>query len=158
MPIPRRAAPTRDPSALPTGRNLYGFDPMRVPTPAAWEIGKGVLDQWWNSQIESGRSPKNLVFSLWAGETMRHQGVMEAQVFAAMGVQPIWDDRGRIEDLRLIPAEEMTRPRLNVTCTVTGSYRDQFPHAIAWINRAVDMVAQADSAETGGDGAENFVR
>jgi hypothetical protein len=37
--------PIKNPDALPTGRNLYGFDPSRVPTKAAWEAGKQALDQ-----------------------------------------------------------------------------------------------------------------
>ena len=32
--------PMKNPDALPTGRNLYGFDPSRVPTEQAWAAGK----------------------------------------------------------------------------------------------------------------------
>ena len=32
--------PIKNPDTLPTGRNLYGFDPSRIPTPEAWEAGK----------------------------------------------------------------------------------------------------------------------
>ena len=36
--------PIRNPDSLPTGRNLYGFDPSRIPTPQAWAAGKEALD------------------------------------------------------------------------------------------------------------------
>ena len=36
--------PIKNPDALPTGRNLYAFDPSRVPTQAAWEAGKQALE------------------------------------------------------------------------------------------------------------------
>src|SRR5690606_4332457 len=32
--------PIKNPDAYPTGRNLYGFDPSRVPTQQAWAAGK----------------------------------------------------------------------------------------------------------------------
>ena len=37
--------PLRTPESLPTGRNLYGFDPMRVPSRAAWDAGQVALRQ-----------------------------------------------------------------------------------------------------------------
>ena len=65
--------PVRNPESLPTGRNLYGFDPSRVPTKQAWEIGIVAMDRWIEDYREThdGRSPTKVAYSLWAGETKR---------------------------------------------------------------------------------------
>ncbi|MEM9383340.1 MAG: cobaltochelatase subunit CobN, partial [Planctomycetota bacterium] len=150
--------PVRNPESLPTGRNLYGFDPTRVPTPQAWAVGRGVIEEWLGRQREEagGSYPEQIAFSLWAGETMRHQGVMEAQVFALLGVRPLWSSAGRVTGLELIPDEELGRPRIDALLSVTGSYRDQFPHLVRWMDEAVTMVV-----EHGGDArasaSRNFV-
>lgn len=146
--------PVRNPESLPTGRNLYGFDPTRVPTEQAWLIGVGVLDEWIKTYRAShqGEFPKRLAFTMWAGETMRHHGVMESQVFHAMGVTPKWNESGRMTGFDVVPAGELLRPRIDVLLSVTGSYRDQFPQLIRWIDKAVQTVA--DIEEPGNNVAE----
>ena len=107
--------PIKNPDALPTGRNLYGFDPSRVPTKAAWEAGKQALDQLLAThRVKSGRLPKKLTFTLWSVETMRHFGLLEAQALWALGVQPQWDAGGRVSGVKLIAREQLGRPRVDV--------------------------------------------
>ena len=141
--------PVRNPESLPTGRNLYGFDPSRVPTRQAWDTGVAAFDAWMvqHRQEHAGRWPEKLAFTLWAGETMRHQGVMEAEALHAMGVKPRWDDAGRMTGLDVVPGSELKRPRLDVLVSVTGSYRDQFPTVMRWIDEAVRQVAQINEAD-----------
>lgn len=136
--------PVRNPESLPTGRNLYGFDPTRVPTEQAWQIGVGVLDEWIQTYRASheGKFPQRIAFTMWAGETMRHHGVMETQVFHAMGVSPKWNASGRMTGFDVVPASELGRPRIDVLLSVTGSYRDQFPHLMCLIDQAVQKVAE----------------
>ena len=136
--------PVRNPESLPTGRNLYGFDPSRVPTRQAWDTGVAAFDAWMaqHRKENAGRWPEKLAFTLWAGETMRHQGVMESEALYALGVKPRWDDAGRVAGLDVLPASELKRPRLDVLVSVTGSYRDQFPVVMRWIDEAVRQVAQ----------------
>jgi cobaltochelatase CobN len=135
--------PVRNPDSLPTGRNLYGFDPSRVPTRAAWDVGTAALDAWIaeHATAHGGRAPEKIAFTLWAGETLRHQGVMESQAFYAMGVKPRWDDAGRMTGIELIPDAVLRRPRIDVLVSVTGSYRDQFPAVMRWLDQAVRQVA-----------------
>ncbi|MEM9379532.1 MAG: cobaltochelatase subunit CobN [Planctomycetota bacterium] len=153
--------PVRNPESLPTGRNLYGFDPTRVPTPQAWEVGRGVIEDWLGGHAEEsgGVLPEQVAFTLWAGETMRHQGVMEAQVFALLGVRPVWNRAGRVTGLELIPDADLGRARIDTLLSVTGSYRDQFPHLIRWMDEAVSMVAELRSGEDAPTGTtpRNFV-
>lgn len=138
--------PLRNLDSLPTGRNLTGLDASRLPTRQAYEVAQGVFDDWLKGWLagHDGRAPRRLALSLWAGETLRHQGVMEAQALVALGVVPVWDESGRPSGLRVIPEAELKRPRVDVMLSVTGSYRDQFPALMALVDRAVAAVSAAD--------------
>ncbi len=115
--------PVRNPDALPTGRNLYGFDPSRVPTRHAWEAGKQAAEKLIAAHRQQhGRTPAKLAVSLWSVETMRHQGLLEAQALWLMGVEPIWDEGGRVIDVKLVPREQLGRPRVDVVLSATGLY------------------------------------
>ena len=59
---------------------------------------------------QTGRAPKKLTFSLWSVETMRHQGLLEAQALWGLGVEPVWDAGGRVSDVKLVPREVLKRP------------------------------------------------
>ncbi|SOD27740.1 cobaltochelatase CobN subunit [Variovorax sp. YR752] len=135
--------PVRNPDSLPTGRNLYGFDPSRVPTRAAWDAGVAAMDAWiaGHAKTHAGKAPEKIAFTLWAGEASRHQGVLESQAFYAMGVKPRWDEGGRMTGIEVIPASVLKRPRMDVLISVTGSYRDQFPNVMRWLDEAVQQVA-----------------
>lgn len=138
--------PIRNPDSLPTGRNLIGLDPARLPTQQAYTVAQLMFDQWlaeWRSR-HGDRPPERLALSLWAGETLRHQGVMEAQALVALGVRPVWDEAGRPRGVAVIPAAELGRPRVDVLLSVTGSYRDQFPAAMALVDAAVAAVSAAE--------------
>jgi len=140
--------PIRNPDSLPTGRNLTGLDPARLPTQQAYEVAQGLFKDWlqaWRSE-HGHTTPERLALSLWAGETLRHQGVMEAQALVALGVRPVWDSSGRPTKVELVPLRELGRPRVDVLLSVTGSYRDQFPALMALVDQAVRLVAQAGEA------------
>lgn len=134
--------PVRNPDALPTGRNLYGFDPSKVPSREAWQAGQAAADAMiadWRKR--HGKWPAKLAFSLWSVETMRHQGMLEAQALAAMGIRPKWDGGGRVVGVEAIPAAELKRPRVDVVLSATGLYRDHFPNLIKWLAEAVKLAA-----------------
>jgi len=134
--------PVKNPDALPTGRNLYGFDPSRIPTKAAWEAGRAETEKLIAQYREKqGEYPKKLAFSLWSVETMRHFGVLEAQAFAALGFKPKWDEGGRVTGIEPIPAAELKRPRVDVVLSATGLYRDQFPNVMRWLAAAAAQAA-----------------
>ena len=138
--------PIRNPDSLPTGRNLTGLDPARLPTRQAYEVAQTVFGDWlkgWRA-AHAGAMPGRLALSLWAGETLRQQGVMEAQALVALGVRPVWDDSGRPVKVELIALQELQRPRVDVLLSITGSYRDQFPALMALIDQAVAAAAQAE--------------
>jgi cobaltochelatase CobN len=140
--------PVRNPDSLPTGRNLYGFDPSRLPTEQAWRAGGEAFAQLLAAyRAEHGREMTKVTFSLWSVEAMRHLGVLEAQVFHALGVKPVWDRFGRIANVEVIPRAELGRPRVDVVVSATGLYRDHFPNVMRQIARAVEKVAALDEPD-----------
>lgn len=136
--------PLKNPDAYPTGRNLYGFDPSRIPTPQAWAAGKQAAEELIAThRARTGAVPKKLAVSLWSVETMRHQGMLEAQALWLLGVEPVWDRGGRVTGVRLVPRAQLGRPRVDVVLSATGLYRDHFPNAMAQLARAVQLAAEA---------------
>ena len=136
--------PIKNPDSLPTGRNLYGFDPSRVPTQAAWQAGKLALEQLLDThRRQAGSTPAKLAFTLWSVETMRHFGLLEAQALWALGVEPVWDAGGRVTGVRLVPRAQLGRPRVDVVLSATGLYRDHFPNVMRQLARAAQLAADA---------------
>jgi cobaltochelatase CobN len=132
------------PDALPTGRNLHQGDSSLIPTKAAWEVGKRLANQLIERhRKEHGKNPERVSMILWMGETGRHQGAMEAQALYLMGVEPEWNARDVVDRLKLIPDEELGRPRVNVLFTASGLYRDGMPEKIIMLDRAARLAASA---------------
>lgn len=155
--------PIRNPESLPTGRNLYSFDPREIPTRTSWGIGQATLRAFLTEyHATHGQYPDKIASVLFAGETMRHRGVAEAQILYAMGMEPVWDRRGRVRidgrggiggGLSLIPDAYLGRPRIDVVVTMTCLYRDTFSCRVGLIDAAVSIVAQHEE-----DGQVNHVR
>jgi cobaltochelatase CobN len=133
--------PIRAPDALPTGKNFYGFDPQRVPTKAAWKVGKKMADDLVaNYRKKHGQHPDKVALILWATETLRHHGVMESKALALLGARPVWNGRGMVKGVELIPESELKRPRIDILVNASGLYRDVFPLQIGLIDDAVQLV------------------
>ena len=151
--------PVRNTDSLPTGRNLYGFDPSKIPTRAAWEAGQQATEAMIAEYRQRhGQYPKKLAYSLWSVETMRHAGVLEAQAMAALGVRPKWDQGGRLSGVELIPAKELKRPRVDVVLSATGLYRDHFPNVMKWLAEAVKLAAAQNEPDNAVRAASNAIR
>nr|QXF14454.1 aerobic cobaltochelatase subunit CobN [uncultured bacterium] len=135
--------PIRNPASLPTGFNLIGFDPSRLPTKAAYEQGveltTEVIANYYNKH---GKYPDKLSFSLWSVEAMRHYGVLEAQALYAMGIKPKWSPDGRVIGTEIIPYSELKRPRVDVVLSATGLYRDAFPNVMAMLAKAIKELSE----------------
>jgi len=134
---------------VPSGRNLYAFEPDRVPTRAAYEAGGEAMQQLIDTYRaeHSGETPTKLAFSLWASETMRHLGVLEAQVLHALGLRPVWNEAGRVTALEVIPRAELGRPRIDVVLQVTSVYRDQFDGFMRLLADTIDKLAELDEPD-----------
>lgn len=143
--------PLRNPQALPTGRNLYGINPAEVPTQAAWEIGVRLAqEQLAAERARLGRWPRKIGFTLWNTELIRQHGTDLAHILFLLGVRPIWNHRNVVEDLELIPVQELGRPRIDVVVQAASLFRDTFPDRMMLLDQAVRL------AGTAGDG-ENYI-
>ena len=133
--------PVRNPESLPTGKNFYGFDPSRLPTPATYATGERMAADFLAAyqRRHEGAYPERLVFNLWGTETSRHEGVMESQILAMLGVRPTWDARGRLAGVERVEQAELGRPRVDVTVIPSGLYRDLFPKLLLLIDQAVTL-------------------
>ena len=143
IPVSYGNDPIRNPEVAPTGRNLIGFNPAKVPSKEAYAAGVKLMDQTIADYVEkNGRYPKKLAFSLWSLETMRHQGALEAQILHALGLKPKWDRQGNISGTDVIEYKDLGRPRIDVVISATGLYRDAFPNVMLWLTEAIDKVAK----------------
>ncbi len=134
--------PIRNPDAVPTGKNIYGFDPTKIPTKAAWEAGKLLATDLIESyKKKHGMYPDKLAFSMWSTETLKHFGVLEAEVLYTMGARPVWNDRDQVVDVEIIPMSELKRPRIDVVLSATGLYRDNLPGVMDRLSKAIVKVA-----------------
>ncbi|ARQ01005.1 cobaltochelatase subunit CobN [Pseudorhodoplanes sinuspersici] len=140
--------PIRDPD-VPSGRNLFPFEPDKIPTRAAYEAGGKVLQQLIDAYRaeHNGETPDKLAFSLWSGETMRHLGVVEGQILQALGLRPVWNDGGRVTGLEIVPATELGRPRIDTVLQVTSVYRDQFDGFMRLLADAIARLAALDEPD-----------
>ena len=146
--------PILNPGTVPTGKNLYGIDPERTPTRESFEVGRQLAEELIRKKLTAtGKYPRKVAFSLWGGEFIRTQGVNIAEIFYLLGVEPVWDSRGRVRDVRLIPLAELKRPRIDVVIQTSGQFRGAAASRMKLIDRAV-MLAAADPAGEFG----NYVR
>jgi cobaltochelatase CobN len=140
--------PIRNPASLPTGRNLYGFDPARMPSKGVYDAGEklaaGLVNDYRKRHNEY---PDRLLYTLWSGETMRHEGLLEAQIMALMGVAPRWDSFGRVTGVEIVSRETLGRPRVDVIITPSGLYRDTLPNIMTLLDKAVSAVRDLEEPD-----------
>ncbi|MEV6658007.1 cobaltochelatase subunit CobN [Nocardia fluminea] len=133
-------------NVLPTGRNFYSVDPKAVPSRLAWETGQAMAESLLARYLaDHGAYPKSVGLSVWGTSAMRTSGDDIAEVFALLGVRPVWDEASRrVTSLEVISLDELARPRIDVTVRISGFFRDAFPHVLALLDDAVRLVADLD--------------
>ena len=130
--------PLRNPASLPTGKNVFGFDPSRMPSPGTFAQGAALAEKLVAEfKARHGAYPERLQFVLWLVESSRHGGVVEAEILSLIGVRPKWDRFGRVVDIEVVPRSELGRPRVDVTVTPSGLYRDSLPTLMLLIDKAI---------------------
>ncbi|MCC7055125.1 MAG: magnesium chelatase subunit H [Gemmatimonadaceae bacterium] len=144
----------RNAAVLPTGRNLYGFDPYKVPSPYALKEGAARAEQLIARHVADGNAfPETVAFVLWGTDNMKSEGTQLAQVLALMGVVPRFDGVGRLCGARLLPLAQLGRPRVDVVASLSGIFRDLLPLQVKLLAEAALLCAAAEEPE-----AQNFIR
>jgi magnesium chelatase subunit H len=145
----------RNPEVLPTGRNLHGFDPFRIPSVFAVKDGakqaQRILDAF---DKESHSLPESIAMVLWGSDNLKSEGGQIGQALALMGALPRFDSYGRLAGAQLIPLGELGRPRIDVVITLSGIFRDLLPLQIKLLAEAAFMAASAEDEPL----EQNYIR
>lgn len=137
----------RSPDVLPTGRNLHGFDPFKLPSRFAVEEGVRQATQLLDRHQQDGRGwPSAIALVLWGTDNLKTEGIAIAQALALMGARPHLDSYGRVSGAELIPLAELGRPRIDVVMTLSGIFRDLLPMQTHLLADAAWLAANADEA------------
>ncbi|MGF1508075.1 MAG: magnesium chelatase subunit H [Myxococcota bacterium] len=135
----------RTPTVLPTGRNLHGFDPFRIPSAFAVKDGALQARRLLERHLEDGNGlPESVALVLWGTDNLKTGGVPIGQVLALFGARPRFDAYGRLAGAELIPLEELGRPRVDVVVTLSGIFRDLLPLQTRLLAEAAHLAASAD--------------
>ena len=134
----------RTPAVLPTGRNLHGFDPFRIPSAFAVKDGAQQAQLLLDKHAADGHPlPESIAMVLWGSDNLKNEGTPIAQALALMGALPRFDSYGRIAGATLIPLAELGRPRVDVVITLSGIFRDLLPLQIRLLADAAFLAASA---------------
>ncbi|WBQ09841.1 magnesium chelatase subunit H [Hyphomonadaceae bacterium ML37] len=135
----------RNPDILPTGRNLHGFDPFRLPSPWAVRDGAAQAQRLIDRHIaDTGAMPETVALVLWGTDNLKTEGGPIAQALALIGARPRQDSFGRLAGAELIPLEELGRARIDVLMTLSGIFRDLLPLQTKMLAEAAYLAATAD--------------
>ncbi|MBX3634209.1 MAG: magnesium chelatase subunit H [Rubrivivax sp.] len=144
----------RNPQVLPTGRNLHGFDPFRIPSAFALRDGTRLAEQLLDRHLADGHAlPESVALVLWGTDNLKTEGAPLAQALALMGAEPRFDSYGRLAGAQLKPLQQLGRPRVDAVMTLSGIFRDLMPLQIRMLAEAAFLAASADEPEE-----QNFVR
>lgn len=146
--------PVRNPDVLPTGKNIHALDPQSLPTIAALDSGRVVVDKLLEQHLGAeGALPETISVMMWGSDCLKTSGESIAEIYWLIGARPLPDPLGRINKVELIPLEELGRPRVDVVVNCSGVFRDLFINQMALMDKAIKMAAEADE-----DPKMNFVR
>ncbi|WP_010184117.1 magnesium chelatase subunit H [Sphingomonas sp. PAMC 26605] len=144
----------RNPEILPTGRNIHGFDPFRIPSAFAVKDGAAQAQRLIERSLaDAGHLPETVAMVLWGTDNLKSEGAQIAQALALLGARPRFDSYNRLAGAELVPLEELGRPRIDVVVTLSGVFRDLLPLQTRMLAQAALLAAEADEPDE-----QNFVR
>lgn len=161
--------PLRSPDALPTGRNFHAVDGDILPTRLGYAVGqdlaekitakktvlcsttvrpepvegRGTRSSTGSDRTDCLGSPESEAVILWASDAVRDEGAMVAFCLSLLGAEPVWNARGIVTDVKLVPGAV----HRDVIVTTSGLFRDLYPNLLNQIDRA-GRLALAASAGT----------
>jgi len=141
--------PIRKTDVIPTGMNFYSFDPRYAPDKASWGVGKKMADDLLQDFYQTnGHYPETVGVVLWSIETMRTNGQTIAMILRLMGLEPTYSSSGYFNGTKVTPLSELNRPRVDVTVTISGLFRDTFSYTIELLDDAFRMVSKLNESTT----------
>lgn len=144
----------RNTDILPTGRNLHGFDPFRIPSAFAIRDGARQAERLLARHVDEHNAlPETVALVLWGTDNLKTEGGPIAQALWLLGAEPRHDSYGRLAGAKLVPLERLGRPRVDVVITLSGIFRDLMPLQTRLLAEAALLAASADEPHE-----LNFVR
>ncbi|TYK65977.1 cobaltochelatase subunit CobN [Colwellia echini] len=134
--------PIRTPDALPTGRNFYALDGSLIPSQLGFNTGQQLASKARAENPIIDKNHKEAVI-LWASDAVRDEGAMIAFGMDMLGVKPVWNRRGILKSLELIPLDETRSERRDIVFTTSGLFRDLYAQQLAWLDRSVLLALAA---------------
>ncbi len=151
--IPGLSADPSYSDVLPTGTSIYALDTTRMPSQAAWEAAKKIVNlQLKEYYQEHGKFPELISQVMWGTELLRTEGIGIGQFLYYLGVTPTWSITGNgvVTGIALMDLSELTitlddgtvinRPRIDVLATAVTSNPD-------WLKLLVGAVYLANSTD-----------
>jgi cobaltochelatase CobN len=161
--------PLRSPEVLPTGRNFHAVDGDIMPTKLGYKLGAEMaakalaknpcrptnpvraepVEASAHPSTGSGRTEcldGSEAVILWASDAVRDEGVMVAFSLALLGAEPVWNARGIVTNVHLLPTDKDRPQRRDVIITTSGLFRDLYPNLLNLIDRAGRMALAASAA------------
>ncbi|MFP4146216.1 MAG: magnesium chelatase subunit H [Halorhodospira sp.] len=135
----------RSPQILPTGRNMHGFDPYRIPSAFAVQDGAKQAERLLDKHREEGQElPDSIAMVLWGTDNLKSEGGPIGQALYLIGARPRLDSYGKLAGAELIPLEELGRKRIDVVITLSGIFRDLLPLQTRVLAEAAYLAAAAE--------------
>lgn len=91
-----------------------------------------------------GAPPETVAIVLWGTDNLKTEGGPISQALWLMGAEPRHDSYGRVCGARLVPLEQLGRPRIDVMMTLSGIFRDLLPLQTRLLAEAALLAAEAD--------------
>jgi magnesium chelatase subunit H len=133
---------------LPTGRNIHALDPYRLPSAVAVRRGRKLAEQIVaDHKMRTGKYPETVAVTLWGLDTIKTKGESIGIVLGLLGAEPVTEATGRVVGFKLIPLEELKRPRIDVLASLSGIFRDSFGNIVSMLDELFEKAAMADELE-----------
>ncbi len=133
--------PIRTNEALPTGRNFFALDGSLIPSVVGYDIGVKLAQKVRENPNQDIRKKEAII--LWASDAVRDEGAMIAFGFDLLGIKPVWNSRGILQGIELLPLDEKRVRRYDVIFTGSGLFRDLYASKFALLDKAVLMALDA---------------
>ncbi|ANS74429.1 hypothetical protein AWM70_07415 [Paenibacillus yonginensis] len=139
----------RHPHILPSGYNLYQFDPRAVPSDTAVKRGERLAANTLALyKKEQGAFPSTIAVVMWGLETSRTQGETFGQILSYLGARIARRNALNQPVYEFIPVQELGRPRMNVVINICGFFRDMFPNLIEDLNQLFEQISTLEEDDT----------
>ncbi|WBF08407.1 cobaltochelatase subunit CobN [Methanothermobacter thermautotrophicus] len=135
--------PVRSLDSMPSGANIYSFDPRRVPDAAAYSIGGRIVNETLRVFLNSsgGCYPETIAIPVSASEIMVTSGQSLGVIFNLLGVRPVYMS-GVLVDTEVIPLSELGRPRIDVMIQAAVNFRDLCLYPLEIVDDAIRKIAK----------------